>query len=230
VTASNSFFVDNTPPTITGQIMTPATGTDIFGASWWNSAVSVAFTCDDPLSNGYASGIATCAPNATISGQGANQAVAGAATDNAGNTAANTVAGINIDTTAPAVSVSLSANTLWPPDHSMIPITVTISATDNLALGNGTVTGFTITSNEADESGDTNGGNGFVTPVTVTPSAMTYSSDGKSGTSATTIQLRATRTGKGKAGRIYTIQVTIADAAGNATTAPAATVLVPHNQ
>jgi alpha-tubulin suppressor-like RCC1 family protein len=230
VTASSSFFVDNTPPTITGQILTPATGADIFGASWWNTGVTVAFTCSDPLSNGYASGIATCSPSATISDQGANQAVAGAASDNAGNSAAATVAGINIDTTAPSVSMTLSANTLWPPNHNLVPVTVTILATDNLALGNGTITGFTITSSEPDENGDTNGGNGFAAPVSVMPAAMTYSSDGRSGTSATTIQLRATRNGKNKAGRVYTIQVIIADAAGNTTTAPAATVTVPHNQ
>jgi alpha-tubulin suppressor-like RCC1 family protein len=229
-TASNNFFVDNTPPTITGQILTAAAGTDIFGSSWWNTPVAVAFTCDDPLSNGYASGIAACSPNATISGQGAGQSVNGIAIDNAGNTASTAVSAINIDATPPSVSVSLSQTTLWPPNHNMIPITVTISATDNLALGNGTITSFTIATNEPDESGDTNGGDGFSAPVSVTPAAMTYSSDGKSGTSATTIQLRATRTGKGKAGRVYTIKITIADAAGNTTTASAASVMVPHNQ
>jgi hypothetical protein len=127
-------------------------------------------------------------------------------------------------------SLSLSTTTLWPPDHSMVPIAVTFSVTDNFALGNGTVTGFTITCNEPDESGDTNGGNGFLAPVPVTPAAMTYSSDGRSGSSTTMIQLRATRTGEGRAGRIYTIQATVADAAGNTTAAPVATVTVPHNQ
>src|SRR5262249_20287064 len=81
-TASNAFFVDNTSPTISGQILTAPTGRDLFGNSWWNTSVTVAFTCADPMVNGYASGVASCSSNATVSSPGAGQSVTGNVADN----------------------------------------------------------------------------------------------------------------------------------------------------
>jgi hypothetical protein len=65
--------------------------------------VAVSFTCGDNLS-----GVASCGPNATLSGEGGSQSVGGTAVDNAGNTASTTVSGINIDKTAPTISGSAS--------------------------------------------------------------------------------------------------------------------------
>lgn len=101
-TASGSFSItvrDTTPPTIVGSA-SPAANTN----GWRNSAVTVSFTCADTVS-----GIAACTAPQSL-GEGANQSFNGTASDNAGNTASATVAGINVDLTAPAVSVTGVAN------------------------------------------------------------------------------------------------------------------------
>ncbi|MFO1325198.1 MAG: hypothetical protein U1F15_14200 [Burkholderiales bacterium] len=90
---------DATPPTISGSA-SPAPN----GNGWNNTPVTVSFTCSDATS-----GIAACtAPQSR--GEGGNQSVNGTATDNAGNFANATVAGINVDLTAPVVTVTGVAN------------------------------------------------------------------------------------------------------------------------
>lgn len=95
---SNGFIVkiDKAAPSITGS----ASGAN--AAGWASGPVSVAFDCADT----GGSGLASCGPNAIVSTEGANQSVTGTASDNAGNQSATTVAGINIDLTAPALSVT----------------------------------------------------------------------------------------------------------------------------
>lgn len=95
---SNGFIVkiDKIAPSITGS----ASGANAEG--WANAPVSVAFACGDT----GGSGLASCGPNAIVSTEGTNQSVTGTATDNAGNQSATTVAGINIDLTGPALSVT----------------------------------------------------------------------------------------------------------------------------
>ncbi len=89
---------DSTAPTISGSAA-PAPN----GAGWNNSDVSVSFVCADSLS-----GLASCGPNQTLSGDGAGQSASGTAKDNAGNTASASVGNINIDKTPPSVSASAS--------------------------------------------------------------------------------------------------------------------------
>ncbi|MEK7785376.1 MAG: hypothetical protein AAB658_08135, partial [Chloroflexota bacterium] len=84
---------DATTPTIAGAA-SPAPNTN----GWNNSDVTVTFTCDDNLS-----GVASCSLDQPLTGDGANQSASGTVTDNAGNSAATTVSGINIDKTAPTV-------------------------------------------------------------------------------------------------------------------------------
>jgi hypothetical protein len=91
---------DATAPTINGSRTPTANG---FG--WNNGDVAVNFMCDDGLSD-----IASCGPNQTLSTNGADQSVQGTATDNAGNTASDTVSGINIDKTNPNVNVTGVSN------------------------------------------------------------------------------------------------------------------------
>jgi hypothetical protein len=92
---------DATNPTIQGQA-SPAPNSD----GWNNSDVDVSFACDDGTS-----GIASCGPNKTLTGEGRNQSVTGDAKDQAGNAASDAVSGINIDKhgpTAPAASFDKS--------------------------------------------------------------------------------------------------------------------------
>ena len=84
--------LDRTAPAIT------ADRTAANGAGWNNTDVTVAFTCADALS-----GVADCAPSVTVTTEGSGQSRSGTAVDQAGNSATVSVAGINIDKTAPTV-------------------------------------------------------------------------------------------------------------------------------
>jgi hypothetical protein len=115
------------------------------------------------------------------------------------------------DTTPPVISrVTPSLSSLSPPNHQMVPITVSIAATDN--LGTVPVCAITgITSNEPQNGlGDGDTPNDWLI------------------TGPLSVQLRAERSGNGN-GRIYTIGVRCVDQAGNSATG-AATVSVPKGK
>ncbi len=95
--------IDTTPPAIAAHATT-ADGQNYMSRVWTNQSVTVTFTCADNLS-----GVATVTPSSTtVSREGENQSVRGTCTDRAGNSASVTFSGINIDTTAPTVSVPAS--------------------------------------------------------------------------------------------------------------------------
>ena len=117
-----------------------------------------------------------------------------------------------VDTTAPQLSVSVSPARLSPPNHKLVPVTVTLTATDTCDA-NPVIRLVSITSNEADNgSGDGN------TSGDIQGAAF--------GTDDRQFLLRAERSGNGH-GRIYTITYSATDASGN-TTLSQATVTVPH--
>ena len=115
------------------------------------------------------------------------------------------------DTTAPTAHVTATPNVLWPPNHKMRPIRITIEGTD----ASGTVTGqiVSVTSSEPDRG-------------TCTGDAAI---DWVIGPGPLDLMLRAERSGRSKNGRIYTITVQESDGAGNDTT-QTVTVTVPHDQ
>jgi HYR domain len=117
------------------------------------------------------------------------------------------------DTTPPVISaVSASPNVLWPPDHTMIPVTVSASASDLCdpnAASRCTITG--ITSNE---------------PVVATECDTTTPDWQITGN--LTALLREERCGTGN-GRVYTIAIQCPDASGNVANASVA-VVVPFSQ
>jgi len=117
----NGINIDKTPPSISG-----ARDRNPNGNGWYNADVTVNFICSDGLS-----GLLSCSSPSTL-GEGANQNVVGNATDRAGNTAAFSVAGINIDKTQPSVSANpvpaANANG-WNNTN----VTVTYSGTDGLS-------------------------------------------------------------------------------------------------
>jgi probable HAF family extracellular repeat protein len=110
-----------------------------------------------------------------------------------------------VDTEPPLItSASVSTSMLQPPDGRMIPLTVSVSATDNMD------------------------------PAPVCAIALVVSNEAPSGsdadiqyTGAFTLSLRASRQGAGD-GRTYTITVRCTDDSGNASTADVL-VLVPHD-
>lgn len=96
-------------------------------------------------------------------------------------------------------SLSVSPDTLWPPNHKMVGVTINISASDNSGL-DPVCRISSVSSNEPQ--------NGLGDGNTV-PDWKVTGDD--------TVNLRAERSGKG-GGRFYTIAVTCTDACGNSST------------
>jgi hypothetical protein len=112
------------------------------------------------------------------------------------------------DTEPPAVgAATASPNTLFPPNHAMVPVSVSYTSSDNCAA----TCSLGVASNEPiDGLGD-----GDTAPDWEVVDAHN-------------VRLRAERSGRGN-GRVYTITAACTDDAGNTTTRQA-TVRVPRNQ
>ena len=118
-----------------------------------------------------------------------------------------------VDTTAPELSLSASPTVLWPPNHNLIPVTLTVVATD-VCDPDLTLRLVSIASNE----GDLADGSGHTSPDV---------QGAEFGTDDRQFLLRAERTGGGS-GRVYTITYEAEDADGNVTQRQV-TVTAPHN-
>ena len=136
--------------------------------------------------------------------------------------ASNAFLVVKAETTPPDISVTVSPNTLWPPNHKMVDIVATVTVSDDCDP-NPVVILANVTSSEPDDaqgkpwdkedgtSGDGNTANDI-------QGADIDTEDYE-------FQLRAERAGKGD-GRVYTITYTATDASGNSASA-SATVTVP---
>jgi hypothetical protein len=165
---------DATAPTI-NHSLSPAAN----GAGWNNTDVLVDYSCSDATS-----GVASCGPDETLS-EGANQSSTGNATDNAGNTASDTVSNINIDKTDPLVSLVGGPANGSSHYFGSVPGAPTCTASDALSGLNGacsvsgygtTVGNHTVTASATDNADNTNSAsnsytvlawtlNGFYAPV-----------------------------------------------------------------
>jgi hypothetical protein len=125
------------------------------------------------------------------------------ATDASGNSSTATVSLNVVDTTAPVIhSLTVNPSVLWPPNHQIVPVTVTVAATDNCdAAPVSRITG--ITCNETAPAAD-----------------MQL-------TGALTANLAASKNSSGGT-RVYTLTIQCTDASGNSSTGTV-TVTVPHN-
>jgi hypothetical protein len=134
-------------------------------------------------------------------------------TDSVGQTGVDSLLVTVQDTTPPELSVDLSPDLLWPPNHRLIEVTASLTATD--ACSTPAVLLVSVASNEPDdgeEDGSTLGDIQGVLP----------------GTLDDRFELRAERRADGD-GRIYTVTYTATDGAGNVTPATPH-VLVPHDR
>jgi hypothetical protein len=113
-----------------------------------------------------------------------------------------------LDTTPPTLTVSLSPNTLRPPNEKLVPITATITVKDDYDPAP-EIQLVSIMANEPLDKDDAKG---------VLP-----------GTDCRQFQLKAEREGKNMAGRIYTVTYSATDGSGNKTLT-SATVTVPHDE
>lgn len=208
---------DTIPPTTV-----PAASQPPNAAGWNNTTVTVALTATDNSGGSgvkqiqYSLGGAQTSGPQVVAGDTASViiSVEGTttltyfATDNAGNQETPKTYIVNIDKTPPAISgLPTQSCSLWPPDHRLVRV-ATINASDALSG----LAGFDVntTSNEP-----------------LDPNAPDIVVTG-SGSQPRTVQLRAWRLGQGR-GRIYTINATASDMAGNTATVTA-NCAVPHDQ
>ncbi|HEX8617701.1 MAG TPA: HYR domain-containing protein [Thermoanaerobaculia bacterium] len=184
----NVTVVDTRAPVLSlpSSITAEASGPD-------GAAVTYTATASDVVEGSVA---VTCAPVSGSTFAAGTTLVSCTSADSAGNTATGSFAVTVLDTTPPQItSATVSPDLLWPPNHQMVPVTVTVVATD-LVDPAPIVRIVSIASNQ---------------PVNGT-------GDGDMGpdwtvTSALTANLRAERAGSAE--RIYTITIEASDAAGN---------------
>ena len=119
------------------------------------------------------------------------------------------------DTAAPLLSVSLSPNSLQPPNHKLIPITASVSASDACSA-NVAVSLVSIVSSEPDNG--TGDGDQPYDIQAIGGGPVPFGTDVRS------FLLRAERSGGGN-GRIYTVTYSATDRSGNSTSAVAYVVV-----
>jgi hypothetical protein len=206
------------PDRVTFQVLdiiaptaTPSQNPPANTSGWNNTNVTVNWNWAD---NTGGSGIdpANCTVSSTSSGEG-EIVLNASCKDLAGNTGSASYT-IRVDKAPPTLTVTLTPAILWPPNHKMVDITATVTATDALAgIRNWVLQ--SVVSNEPD-----NGLGDGDTANDIQVAAL--------GTADLTFQLRAERAGSGE-GRVYTVTYTATDLAGNSTSV-SATVSVPHDQ
>jgi hypothetical protein len=177
-------------------------------------AVSVVWSLNGMLlqTNNLAAGITNLPQSFTLTGSfplGTNT-VTLSATDSAGNVSVCTSTLTIVDTTPPVIVTTTTApRSLWPPNHKLINVPVSVVATD--ACSTVTWKVASVTSSQPEDGP----GDGKTKPD------WKIVSDHK-------VKLRAERSGK-EGERIYTINIIATDTSGNEATATV-TVNVPHDK
>jgi probable HAF family extracellular repeat protein len=193
---------DSTPPVITPKISgTPGNN------GWYRSAVTVNWSVTDPESGIVSS--TGCAPT-NLTADTAGITLTCSAINGVGLSTSVPIT-IKIDKTPPVISGMPAAGcSLWPPNHKLVQV-ATVTAADALS---GLVPGsLKVTGSSNEPSSDAKDPEIVITP---------------NGSGGFTVQLQVDRSGSGK-GRIYTLNATALDNAGNSITATA-TCTVPHDK
>jgi hypothetical protein len=136
-------------------------------------------------------------------------------TDRAGSIGAAAVTVQVVDTRPPTLALHPDPLVLWPPNHQMRPVTISVESAD--ACGATSVTLVSVLSSEPD---DAPGAGDGATRGDIADAAV--------GTSDRIVNLRAERDDRGP-GRTYTLVYRAVDASGNSAVARA-TVLVPASR
>ena len=124
---------------------------------------------------------------------------------------------IVVDDIPPRITVIAVPDVLWPPNHKMVDINLTVEASDNCDAGLDIVLTSVVSSEPDDAPGGGDDGHTINDIQNAEIGAEDY-----------TISLRAERLGTGDV-RIYTITYTATDASGNSASA-SAIVTAPHNK
>jgi hypothetical protein len=195
--------IDTTPPTMVCPPNITAEQTSADGTPVNLGSPSVTDNCDDnPVVTNNAPAVFPL--GTTI--------VTWTATDFSGNTSSCEQVVIIVDTTPPVIhSLKASPNNLWPPNHKMVPVTVTCVCEDICDISPVCMIISVVSSQPVNDTGDGN----------TAPDWMI--------TGDLSVDLRAERSGNDKGGRIYTITVECTDFSGNSSRA-AVNVIVPHDK
>lgn len=184
----------------------PATGT--VTATSGNGMISSINCTGATLSNVSGYGTNSASGTLSVTAQGTTT-ITCTATDNHNLTSNPQQATVKLDSTPPTCTATANPNSIWPPDHKLVNVNVTVTPQDTISgLPSQPFTLLSVTSNESITSADYPG---------FTPSTPTTSG-----------QIREERNGDGN-GRVYTLSYQVTNIAGN-TNACQATVTVPHNQ
>ena len=146
--------------------------------------------------------------------------------DSAGGQASCDSTVIVQDTIAPVITnKTLSPAKLWPPNHKMVPINISVATKDACCVDKWKI--ISVTSNEAvvkskkKNNGNGNGNHNGNGSGNTAPDWIITGDHG--------LKLLAERAGTGT-GRVYTITVQAQDCAGNLSAPATLTVTVPHDQ
>lgn len=210
-TQSVTVRIDTTAPVTTAGLSTPP------NANGWNStAVTVALTAHDTLSgvvgtefNLDGAGWQSYTGPVALTTDGIHT-LQYRSEDKAGNVETAKSLTVRLDTTPPSCTAPASPSRLWPPNHKLVPVGVTVTTADATSG----VAGYSLSALATNEGSIADEMTGFVI--------------GGSGTAATTGSLLADRNGSG-AGRVYTFTYLVTDRAGNSATC-GTVVAVPHDQ
>jgi len=131
--------IDKTPPVLSGAPTTPSNAN-----GWYRSDVVVHFTAFDAVS-----GVDTVTGDQILSAEGMGQSIQGNATDKAGNSSSTVVDGINIDKTAPSVSISSPASGVYPNTSSINVVWAASDALSGIASVTATLDGSAVANGQA---------------------------------------------------------------------------------
>jgi hypothetical protein len=193
-----------TPVTLTAGV-SDADG-DALTVVWTANGVAI-------QTNTIAAGTSSNATSVALSGlfQFGTNIVTVSVSDGSGPAVSCTATVAVVDTTPPVITqASVTPNVLWPPNHKMIPVLLSVNATD--------ICGSVAAKIKSIHSSQSANGKG-----------SGHTSNDWKITGDLSALLRAERSGRDKNGRIYTITVEATDAAGN-TTDTNLLVTVPHDQ
>lgn len=118
-----------------------------------------------------------------------------------------------VDDIPPTIAVSVDPDSLWPPNHKMVPITAEVVAEDNCPG-----VAFALTGLVSDEPDNGQADGNTIDDI----------QDADIGTADTEFSLRSERAGNGD-GRVYSASYTATDGSGNEAD-DSADVTVPHNR
>ena len=168
--------IDKTAPTIS------ASRTAANANGWNNEDVTVDFTCSDTGGSGVDG---SCGPDQTLTSEGANQSATGNVTDAAGNTASRTIGSINIDKTAPEVTLGAVSGTAGANGWYISAVTQAFNATDGLSglvgsanfskTSTGEGSGVTISSGDVYDKADNTASNSASFDIDLTNPTITAS-------------------------------------------------------